>query len=73
MKLRRILTIALVFYINSAIGALPLFSEEPNYSLKDLHKVLANEDCAVSVLQEVVAYDLDGDRLRGNPPITNRS
>jgi len=64
MKLRRILTIALVFYINSAIGALPLFSEEPNYSLKDLHKVLANEDCAVSVLEGVVAYDLDGDRLR---------
>jgi len=64
MQLLSLLTILLIFSSNSSLAALPLFLGEPNYSLKDMHNALANEDCAVSVLQEVVAYDLDGDGLK---------
>jgi hypothetical protein len=64
MQILSLLTILLIFSSNSSLAGLPLFSEEPNFSLKDVHNALANEDCAVSVLQEVVAYDLDGDGLK---------
>ena len=44
-------------------AALPLYSDEPTFSVDDIQGKLNNEDCPVPKIQDLVVHDLDGDGL----------